>query len=87
MFLRHEFERCAYCRRDFLRRPDPAQRQKELEEELRELDSPFLTAEAFGVEDVIDPRDTRALLCRFIDLAQARLKMDVGVKLKSGVRP
>ena len=63
------------------------QHLKELEEELRELDSPFLTAQAFGVEDIIDPRDTRALLCRFIDLAQARLKMDAGVKMKSGVRP
>ncbi len=77
----------AAYRREIEKAADPAQRQKELEEELRELDSPFLTAEAFGVEDVIDPRDTRALLCRFIDLAQARLKMDVGVKLKSGVRP
>ncbi len=77
----------AAYRREIEKAVDPAQRQKDLEEELRELDSPFLTAEAFGVEDVIDPRDTRALLCRFIDLAQARLKMDVGVKLKSGVRP
>ena len=77
----------AAYRREIEKAADPAQRQKELEEELRELDSPFLTAEAFGVEDIIDPRDTRALLCRFIDLAQARLKMDVGVKFKSGVRP
>ena len=77
----------AAYRREIQNAADPLQRQTELEAELRELDSPFLTAEAFGVEDVIDPRETRPLLCRFIDLAQARLKMDVGVKMKSGVRP
>ena len=77
----------AAYRREIANAADPALRQKELEAELRELDSPFLTAQAFGVEDVIDPRETRPLLCRFIDLAQTRLKMDVGVKMKSGVRP
>ncbi|GAC1424308.1 MAG: propionyl-CoA carboxylase subunit beta [Burkholderiaceae bacterium] len=66
---------------------DPARRQKEIEDELRELDSPFLTAEAFGVEEIIDPRETRPYLCRFIDLAQSRLETDVGVKWKKGVRP
>ena len=77
----------AAYRREIANAADPLQRQTELEAELRELDSPFLTAEAFGVEDIIDPRETRPLLCRFIDLAQARLKMDVGIKLKAGVRP
>ena len=77
----------AAYRREIENATDPALRQKELEAQLRELDSPFLTAQAFGVEDIIDPRETRPLLCRFIDLAQARLKMDVGVKFKSGVRP
>lgn len=77
----------AAFKREIANAQDSALRQKELEEELRELDSPFLTAEAFGVEDIIDPRETRRYLCRFIDLAQGRLKTDVGVKLKSGVRP
>jgi len=31
--------------------------------------SPFRTAEKFGVEDIIDPRDTRPLLCEFAELA------------------
>ena len=60
-------------------RADPA--------ELRALASPLRTAEAFGVEDVIDPRETRAYLCRFLDAMQGRLKSDVGPKYKSGVRP
>ena len=31
--------------------------------------SPFRTAEAFGVEEIIDPRDTRPFLCEFANLA------------------
>lgn len=31
--------------------------------------SPFRTAEAFLVEELIDPRDTRPLLCEFTDIA------------------
>ncbi|MBI3374474.1 MAG: propionyl-CoA carboxylase [Betaproteobacteria bacterium] len=77
----------AAFRREIQNAADPAQRQQEIEAELRELASPFLTAEAFGVEDVIDPRETRPILCRFIDAAQGRLTTDVGVKLKAGVRP
>ena len=77
----------AAFRRDIQSAADPAARQRELEEELRALASPFRTAEAFGVEDIIDPRETRAHLCRFIDAVQGRLKTDVGPKLKAGVRP
>lgn len=34
--------------------------------ELDALSSPFRTAEHFGVQDLIDPRDTRALLCDWV---------------------
>jgi len=54
---------------------------------LRRFASPVLTAEAFAVEDVIDPRDTRQYLCRFINAMQGRLATSVGPKHKSGVRP
>ena len=36
---------------------------------LNQFRSPFRTAEAFLVEEIIDPRDTRALLCEFANLA------------------
>jgi hypothetical protein len=39
------------------------------------------------VEDVIDPRETRAYLCRFIDAMQGRLATTVGVKRRAGVTP
>ena len=35
--------------------------------------SPFRTAEKFGIEDIIDPRETRPLLCEFAALAWGAL--------------
>jgi len=45
---------------------DPDALRRELEEELASLRSPFLTAEAFGVEEIIDPRETRPLLVEWV---------------------
>jgi acetyl-CoA carboxylase carboxyltransferase component len=67
--------------------PDPVQKEKEIEAELRRLNSPFLTAEGFGIEDLIDPRETRPYLCRFIEACQPRLRTQTGPKPKIGVRP
>jgi acetyl-CoA carboxylase carboxyltransferase component len=49
--------------------PDPAAKREEIEARLEALQSPLRTAEAFGVEEIIDPRSTRSYLCRFADLA------------------
>lgn len=48
---------------------DPAAMRAEIEARLEALQSPLRTAEAFGVEEIIDPRKTRELLCRFANLA------------------
>lgn len=56
----------------------------EIEARVRSLTSPFRSAEAFVIEEIIDPRDTRKLLCEFADLA-ARLR-EPGVR-KFGIRP
>lgn len=77
----------AAFRREIEEAPDPAAREAEIEADLRALASPFRMAEAFAVEDIIDPRETRQYLCRFLDAAQARLKSSLGPKFKSGVRP
>jgi acetyl-CoA carboxylase carboxyltransferase component len=77
----------AAFRREIQAAPDPRAREREIEAELRAVASPFRTAEAFGVEEIIDPRETRAYLCRFIDAAQGRLRTSVGPKPKYGVRP
>jgi len=78
--------RAAY-KREIESAPDPAQKEKEIETELRHLNSPFLTAEGFGIEDLIDPRETRPYLCKFLNACQPRLRSQLGPKPKLGVRP
>ncbi|HTO46215.1 MAG TPA: carboxyl transferase domain-containing protein [Burkholderiales bacterium] len=77
----------AAFRREIQSAPDPEARLQEIEDELRALASPFRTAEAFGIEDIIDPRKTRAYLCRFIDAVQPSLRTELGPKARAGVRP
>jgi acetyl-CoA carboxylase carboxyltransferase component len=50
--------------------PDPKAKLAEIEARLNALRSPFRTAETFWVEEIIDPRDTRRLLCEFAALAE-----------------
>ncbi len=52
---------------------DPAAKLAEIRLRLNAVTSPFRTAEKFNVEDIIDPRDTRPLLCEFAELAWAKL--------------
>jgi methylmalonyl-CoA decarboxylase subunit alpha len=77
----------AAFRREIAQHPEPKRREAEIEAELRALASPFRTAEAFGVEDIVDPRETRPYLCRFIAAAQGKLRTSLGPKPKYGVRP
>jgi acetyl-CoA carboxylase carboxyltransferase component len=53
--------------------PDPKAKLAEIEARLNALRSPFRTAEPFWVEEIIDPRDTRKLLCEFAALAEPLL--------------
>ena len=53
---------------------DPKARLAEIKARLERVRSPFRTAEKFGVEAIIDPRETRAELCEFVNLAQRALK-------------
>lgn len=53
---------------------DPAARLQEIKARLDAVTSPFRTAEKFAVEDIIDPRDTRPLLCEFADLAWRKIR-------------
>jgi len=45
----------------------------EIKMRLSNLRSPHRTAESFSIEEVIDPRDTRRILCEWIGLAQHQL--------------
>ncbi|MCZ6782828.1 MAG: propionyl-CoA carboxylase [Proteobacteria bacterium] len=46
---------------------DPERRRRELEDEIAAAQSVFPRAEDFGVHDLIDPRETRPVLCDWID--------------------
>jgi acetyl-CoA carboxylase carboxyltransferase component len=77
----------AAYRREIEAAADPATYIQELEGRLSAMRSPFRTAEAGGVEDLIDPRETRSLLCEWVDLAyEKRLPTILGPKHR-GMRP
>ena len=56
--------------RDIDAAEDPKAKLKEIEDRLNKLRSPFRSAEKFWVEEIIDPRKTRSLLCEFARLAE-----------------
>jgi len=67
----------AAYRREIDTADDPEAKQAEIEQRLQDLASPFRTAEATG-QDIIDPADTRPLLCEFVEDAQAILRTQLG---------
>ena len=64
--------------------PDPQAKLAEIEARLNALRSPFRSAEKFWVEEIVDPRRTRALLCDFARLA--RPVLGVG-RVSLAIRP
>ena len=65
---------------------DPDAKRKEYEDRLREGRSPFPRAESFAVHELIDPRETRPMLCEWIDWIQPQLDTLVG-PIRFGMRP
>ena len=63
----------AAYRQEIAEAPDPAGRRAELEAYYNRLGSPFRTAERFAILDIIDPRETRAVLCDWIEDAQVAM--------------
>ncbi|MCZ6655774.1 MAG: propionyl-CoA carboxylase [Gammaproteobacteria bacterium] len=57
---------------------DPDAKRKELEERLRDARSPFPRAESFAVHELIDPRETRPVLCQWVDWIQPQLQTLTG---------
>ncbi len=69
---------------DLAESDDPDALRADIERRLNHVRSPFRTAERFGVEDLIDPRDTRPLLCEFANLAAPLRKLG---SRQFGMRP
>jgi acetyl-CoA carboxylase carboxyltransferase component len=64
----------AAFKRELEAHPEPAKRLEEIRAWAEALRSPFRTAESFYAEEIIDPRDTRPLLCEWANLAQRMLE-------------
>jgi acetyl-CoA carboxylase carboxyltransferase component len=57
---------------------DPEAKRAEIEARLQAISSPFRNAHAFGIEDLIDPRETRPLLVDFIEDAWKVIQTQLG---------
>ena len=64
--------------REIAAAPDPEAKRRELEDRLREARSPFPRAESFAVHELIDPRETRPVLCEWIEWIQPQLETLTG---------
>jgi acetyl-CoA carboxylase carboxyltransferase component len=77
----------AAFRREIEAAPDPRQRENEIEQELRQLTSPYRMAEAFAIEEIIDPLETRPYLYDVLEAARVGMPAKLGRKPRYGVRP
>lgn len=70
----------AAYRRDLEASDDPDALRAELLAGFDAIRSPFRTAEAFDIEEIIDPLDTRSVLCRWINRVYPNLGHNLGPK-------
>ena len=77
----------AAYKRQIAAAPDPDAMRRELEASLESLRDPILTAESFGVEELIDPRETRPLLVEFAHRAYEIVASDLRGPKRRGMRP
>jgi acetyl-CoA carboxylase carboxyltransferase component len=73
-------------RRELEAAADPAALRRELEERLAARRDPFAAAEAFSVHDLLDPRETRPALCRWLEWSRPLLEPLRGPRAY-GIRP
>ena len=66
---------------------DPEAKRAEIEAKLQAISSPFRNAHAFGVEEIIDPRETRPLLADFLEDAWRIIPTELGRRAGSSYRP
>ena len=76
----------AAYKRDLANSADPDALRAELMEKLGAVRSPLRTAHAFGIEHMIDPRETRPILCEWVHQAYAIEAHQLGKRAR-GYRP
>lgn len=77
----------AAFRREIDAADDPDAFRATAEQRLLDASSPWRTAEAFGVEDIIDPRETREIVGRFLQPAYAAITTRLGPPSPWRMRP
>ena len=78
----------AAYRRELEAADDPVALRAEIVERLNAVRSPFRTAERFSVEEIIDPRDTRPILCDWATRAHELIRHELPAGPKQrGLRP
>lgn len=66
---------------------DPDAFRREIEERLLATADPWKTVEAFGVEDMIDPRETRQVVAAFLNASLHATASTLGPSSRGAVRP
>ncbi len=66
--------------------PDPEAYRAEIEARLLEQASPWKTAEAFGIEEMIEPGETRMYISRFLTAAEGMIRSKLGKRDRYGPR-
>lgn len=74
----------AAYRRDLAEADDPDELRRSLLARFEAVRSPFRTAEPFDIEEIIDPRETRPMLCEWVLLAYRTLEPG---RTATGFRP
>ena len=78
----------AAYRRQLEAADDPDALRAEIQQRLDAVTSPFRSAERFSIEDIIDPRDTRPLLCEWAERAHELVRHELaGGPKRRGLRP
>ena len=72
----------AAYRREIESAPDPERRRAELEARHERDRNPFRRAEAFGLHDLIDPRETRPVTVDWVRMAQTVIHSSLGPKAR-----
>ena len=78
----------AAYRRELEAADDPVALRAEIQARLDAVTSPFRTAERFNIEEIVDPRDTRRLLCEWAERAHELVAHEMpGGPRTRGLRP
>jgi acetyl-CoA carboxylase carboxyltransferase component len=66
---------------------DPEKKRKELLEKFEQMEGPYMAAGSYRIDDIIDPRETRPIIIKHLEVARTRRKEPLGPAMKHGIMP